>query len=292
MRTKHKHSIFSPANRDSGAMNDLNPSLSLRDEGIDMILRSLHSIRDRALSKQHKTLYTCETIDRILHPSVPRMRPRPPHRSFPPNRSPARLPTTILLRRAEAVPPHAGAHPHHRLPPYRIRTSYSAAKGAERRRTTGKRRSQCSCPSNSAGLCAGASTPGTLPFLRVFNSTHLYACTVRPMPYRLFVVLSYNFVQSSRRLGPAQALTTIYPRIFVRYLYRYRTVCIRSQQHIPNTKEVYRHRCLNGARLNEHSTVVQIQPASGGREDSIIGQSSDIRISKTSRAEQKTIRRG
>ena len=32
-------------------MNDLNPALSLGDEGIDMILHSLHSIRERALSE-------------------------------------------------------------------------------------------------------------------------------------------------------------------------------------------------------------------------------------------------
>lgn len=32
-------------------MNDLNPSLSLSDEGVDSILRSLQSARDRALSK-------------------------------------------------------------------------------------------------------------------------------------------------------------------------------------------------------------------------------------------------
>ncbi|KIP11069.1 hypothetical protein PHLGIDRAFT_18148 [Phlebiopsis gigantea 11061_1 CR5-6] len=47
------------------AMNDLNPSLSLSDEGVDTILRSLHSIRDRAL--------TCRACVFALHTEVSRL---------------------------------------------------------------------------------------------------------------------------------------------------------------------------------------------------------------------------
>ncbi|EKM57819.1 uncharacterized protein PHACADRAFT_89464 [Phanerochaete carnosa HHB-10118-sp] len=47
------------------AMNDLNPSLSLGDEGIDMILHSLQSIRERAL--------TCRACVLALHTEVSRL---------------------------------------------------------------------------------------------------------------------------------------------------------------------------------------------------------------------------
>lgn len=47
------------------AMNDLNPSLSLGDEGIDMILHSLEAIRERAL--------TCRACVLALHTQVSRL---------------------------------------------------------------------------------------------------------------------------------------------------------------------------------------------------------------------------
>ena len=67
-------------------MNDLNPSLSLGDEGIDTVLRSLQSIRERALSEcmgtyditLHTTLIeslitACRACVLALHTEVSRL---------------------------------------------------------------------------------------------------------------------------------------------------------------------------------------------------------------------------
>ena len=66
-------------------MNDLNPSLSLSDEGVDSILRSLQSVRDRALSKssllsrkprnQHLSIIAsaCRACIFALHTEVSRL---------------------------------------------------------------------------------------------------------------------------------------------------------------------------------------------------------------------------
>lgn len=48
-------------------MNDLNPSLSLSDEGVDTILRSLQSVRDRALSKLLTILIAITDLHDFLH---------------------------------------------------------------------------------------------------------------------------------------------------------------------------------------------------------------------------------
>lgn len=50
-------------------MNDLNPSLSLSDEGVDTILRSLQSVRDRALSKPLTILIAMTDLHKFSVPA-------------------------------------------------------------------------------------------------------------------------------------------------------------------------------------------------------------------------------
>ena len=124
-------SHFCPYN--TGAMNDLNPSLSLGDEGIDTILRSLQATRERALSKFPIDMErTCYAMAHCVTPySMPGMHFRSPYGGISTDRGTARFQEALLLRPAAAVTARARAHAH--------RDSAPARAGGRRRARQAKR---------------------------------------------------------------------------------------------------------------------------------------------------------